>query len=353
MSGMSFHLLLIARIEAGRILGPDMITTGPILNSPGQNAQKIHQLVMTDAEARAAIARQYEAGYRLIKVYSNLRGEAFDAIRDEAAKRGMMITGHTPEGAREPGVPYEKPFEIPFEESIGRGFQTIEHVESVVWHGLEDRLGDDAMRGLAARLKASGDTVTPTLVAHANLVRVAQTKGAYLDRPGVETINPLLKIFEKGTYDYWSNMEPASYEAPHAEFYLKATRILHDAGVRLVAGTDAGIFTNIPGSSMTRELELLVEAGLTPYEALETATVNSGAALGFGQTGRIAPGYRANLILVSGDPLADVGRVENPDAVILRGIYLDEKKLKALRRAAAQTSFPRTARRVIAMFRDL
>ena len=226
-------------------------------------------------------------------------------------------------------------------------------MESIVWHGLRDDLDEDKMRALAEKIAASGDVVTPTLIAHDNLMRVAQSKGAYLKRPGAETVNPLLKMFERGSYDYWSSADVAGYGLPHRAFHLKAAKLLHEAGVPLVAGTDAGIFINIPGSSLTRELELLVEAGLTPHEALQTATVNAGNVLGFEKTGRVAPGFRANLILVDGDPLSDVSVVENPQAVILRGIYLDEDKLADLRKGAAQTSLPRTALRVIAMFRAL
>ena len=120
MSGMPFHLPLIERIEKGRILGPDMITSGPILNSPGFNSQANQKIIVTAQEAREAVARQYEDGYRLIKVYSNLQRAPYEAILDEAQKRGMGVTGHTPEGVREDGMPYDKAFSIGFEESLRR-----------------------------------------------------------------------------------------------------------------------------------------------------------------------------------------------------------------------------------------
>ena len=116
MSGMPFHLPLAKRIETGRILGPDFMTTGPILNSPGHNQQDNHQLIATAEEARAAVAKQDKDGYRALKVYSNLHREAYEAVMDEAGKRGMSVTGHTPEGVRVKGVPYEKPFDIAFED---------------------------------------------------------------------------------------------------------------------------------------------------------------------------------------------------------------------------------------------
>ncbi|HOP20687.1 MAG TPA: amidohydrolase family protein [Amphiplicatus sp.] len=348
MSGMPFHLPLIKRIEEGRILGPDLVTTGPILNSPGANAQDNHIMVTTADEARAAVQRQFKEGYRTIKVYSNLYRKPFDAIVDEAGKLGMTIVGHTPEGVREEGVPYDKAFDIPFDYVLAQGFSTIEHTESIVWHGLRDDLDEEKMRVLAQSIAESGAVVDATLIAHDNLVRVAQSKGDYLKRPGTETLNPVIGMFEAGVYEFWSARDPSAYEVPHAAFYRKATKVMRDAGAPIIVGTDAGIFTNLPGSSLTRELELFVKAGFTPYEALAAATSVSGPAIGLPDRGQIAPGYRANLILVDGDPLSNVSVVENPAGVMVGGVWLDEKKLGELRAAAGKTSIPRSARRVIA-----
>lgn len=353
MSGMPFHLPLAERINSGEILGPDFQTTGPILNSPGPNEQVIHKLVTTAPEARAAVKEQYDAGYRDLKVYSNLTHEAYEAILEESRRLGMSVSGHSPEGIREPGMPFDRPFAIPFEESLGQGFVTFEHVETVVWHGLRGRMDEDQMRELAARMTASGETVTATLIAHDNLVRVAASNGGYLDRPGVETISPLVRWFEKGNYEFWSEQDPADYEGSRAEFFLIAARLLHEAGVPLIAGTDAGIFTNIPGSSMTRELELLVEAGLSPHEALASATRISADTLGFERTGVLVPGYRANLILLSDDPLNDISAVETPSAVMIGGYWLDEASLENMQNGARDTSFVRSARRAIATWFDL
>lgn len=347
MSGMPFHLRLARRIESGRLLGPDLVTTGPILNSPGANAQINHVMVLTAEQARAAVRAQHAAGYRTVKVYSNLRREPYEAILDEARQLGMGVTGHTPEGERLDGTPYERPFSIAFRDILDDDFLTIEHTESIVWHGLRDELDQEAMRALANEIARADVVVTPTLIAHDNLVRVAQSHGAYLERPGVDTINPLLQAVTRGDYEYWSARDPEDYDVPRAAFYLAATQIMHEAGVRLIAGSDAGIFTNIPGSALTRELELLVGAGLTPYEALTAATVTAGPAIGLPDRGQIAPGFRANLILTQSDPLTDVSAVENPSAVMLGGVWLDADALERLRDGARQTSLIRSARRFI------
>ena len=243
-------------------------------------------------------------------------------------------------------MPHDKPFSVAFEESLGRGFQTIEHTESVVWHGLRDDPDEEKMHLLAQKIAAAGDVVTPTLIAHDNLVRVAKTKGAYLSRPGVDTVNPALRFLSRGNYDFWSSVDPDAYEGPRGVFYRVATRIMQEEGVTLVTGSDAGIFVNIPGAALTRELELLVEAGIAPYDALITATRNGGAALGFAKTGVITPGWRANLILVDSDPLANISAVENPSAVMIGGYWLDEAGLETMRAGARDTSLVRSFWRV-------
>ena len=349
LSGYPFHLSLSEGIKERRILGPDFVTTGPILNSPGPNETLLQQTVTTDAEARAAVRAQYDAGYRRLKLYSNLTRDAFNAIVDEAGNLGMRIMGHTPEGERSAGMPREKPFEIPWEASLGQGFTTFEHVETLVWHSLRGVLDENLMREVAARLAASGEAVTTTLIAHKRLVLIAQTKGSYLDRPGSDTINPLIRLAQRGEAKFWSEVDPATYEGPRAEFYLTATRLLHEAGVPLIAASDAGLFAIIPGRSMARELELMVEAGLSPHQALASATRVSAQILGFEKTGVIAPGYRANLVLLPEDPLNNVGAIEFPAAVMLGGYWMDEIKLEELREAARDTSLVRSAWRALQM----
>ena len=264
--------------------------------------------------------------------------DRFDAVLDEAATLGMTLTGHSPEGERTKGVPHDKPFDVPWEASLGRGLTTLEHIETIVWHSLRDDLNQDKMRCVAATLADSGEAVTPTLYAHKRLVLIAESRGAYLDRPGSDTINPLVTFFSRRTEEYWSQVDPSDYEASHAEFFLIATRLLHEAGVPLLTGTDSGTFGVIPGASVARELELLVAAGLSPYEALASATRVSAEVLGFVQTGMIAPGHRANLLLLADDPLTKIGAVEFPVGVMIRGHWLNETRLDAMREAARDIS---------------
>lgn len=346
MSGLPYHLELIARIDAGELVGPHLITTGPILNSTGPNAQINHQIVETAEEARAAVAWQQEAGFTQLKVYSNLTRPAYEAIRDEAAARGLPLTGHTPEGVRAPGVPFEAPFDIAFEELLDDHFETIEHVESIVWHGLYDRQDEAAARRLAKKIAAAGVPVTPTLLAYHNLRRVAEGGLPVASRPDTDVLNALEQATEAGNFEFWAEQDAAPMAA-RDEFHGRVVKIFREEGVMMVAGTDAGIFTNIPGKSLPEELVLLAQAGLTPFEALKTATWNPAVVLGTaGQDGCVDEGCAADFVLYACDPLADIACTETPAALVRGGAWLDEAALMALRDAARQQDVARTQENV-------
>ncbi|AOL24258.1 Imidazolonepropionase [Erythrobacter litoralis] len=349
-SGMPFHLRLARRISSGKMPGPRLVTTGPILNSPGPNAQVNHHMVVTAEEARAAVRAHHAAGFRRLKVYSNLTRTAYEAVLEEARQLGMTIMGHTPEGERLPGMPHEKPFAIAFEEVLDDGFVTIEHVESIVWHGLRDAHDDAAGRALARRIAQAGVPVDPTLLAFYNLLQVAETGGAYLDRPGTDRLNPLLVAASGAEYERWSNEDPIRHRAAF-EFYKAMTRMLHEEGVLLVAGSDAGIFTNIPGTSLLDELHLLVEAGIAPSDALRMATLNAAKVLDEeGEWGAVKEGQRADLLLLGGDPRGDLGMLGSPDAVIAGGRLFDRQALAEMQRRASAHDLARTQANLVEAF---
>ncbi|BDW82442.1 amidohydrolase [Erythrobacter sp. Dej080120_24] len=346
-SGMPFHLRLAQEIERGDAIGPRLITTGPILNSPGPNAQINHQMIATAAEARSAVQQQHEAGYRRIKVYSNLTREAYEAVLSEADRLGMTIMGHTPEGERKAGMPYQLPFDIAFGEILDDGFVTIEHVESIVWHGLRDRHDEAAGRALARQIAEAKVPVDPTLLAFYNLLRVAETKGAYLQRPGTEMLNPLLVAQSQAEYDRWANEDVERNRAAF-EFYKVMVRHLAEEGVLLVAGSDAGIFTNVPGISLIEELELLEEAGLDITSVLRAATINPAIALGRqDDVGLVVEGYQADLILLDSDPTEDIAALRSVSGVVAGGRWHDRASLDAQLAEAAKHDVERTQRNLV------
>ena len=347
MSGMPFLLKMGDQIKRGELAGPRILTTGPILNSSGPNAQLNHQIVETAEEARAAVRDQFEQGYRRIKVYSNLRRPAYEAIRDEAKSLGIPVTGHTPEGVRRDGIPDLYPFDIAFNELLDDQFETIEHVESIVWHGMRNRHDAEKGRALARQIAQAGVAVDPTLIAFANLVRIAQTKGAHLQREGTETLNPFVRSTETAQSERWAQEDAARAQA-QLQFYIDFTRMLAEEGVTLVTGSDAGIATNIPGVSLHDEFDLLIKAGLTPVQILRAATINATHALDQeDEFGRIEVGQRADLLLIEGDPTSEIELLRRPSTVVAAGRVYDAQSLEALRQSASLTDAERTARNVL------
>ncbi|TIX48827.1 amidohydrolase family protein [Alteraurantiacibacter aquimixticola] len=338
LSGMPFHLRMAEEIAAGELAGPRLYTSGPILNSPGPNAQINHQMVLTEEEGRAAVRAQHEAGYDRIKVYSNLNADAWSGVLAEAQALGMAITGHTPEGERLEGIPQVRPFQIPHANLLDAGFETFEHTETIYFHGLRDSWDAEAARILARDIAASGTPVTPTLVAHRNLVHMAESDGAFAQREGVDWLNPVLQALEAEVTAFWSAQDPAN-ERERAGHYAEFTRIMQREGVLLVAGSDAGIFVNVPGRSLVDELELLVEAGLTSGEALASATGNAAKVLGEEERlGCLDEGCAADIVLYPCDPQLDIACLRQPALVIAAGRphAVDELAAKAVQHDVEQ-----------------
>ncbi|MEQ9462445.1 MAG: amidohydrolase family protein, partial [Haliea sp.] len=191
------------------------------------------------------------------------------------------------------------------------------------------------------RIALSGTPVTTTLLAHHNLYRVANEGEPVLSRPGTEWLNPFVQTIEAEGFTQWLHTPPEPVGRDDA-FYASVAKIFDEEGVLLVGGSDAGIFTNIPGRSLIDELELLVAAGLSPYRALQTATFNSSRVLDEPDRGCLTEGCVADVALYACDPLADIRCLQRPSSVILEGRHFDRAALDALLESAATTNVSRT-----------
>ncbi|MBO6796613.1 amidohydrolase family protein [Maricaulis sp.] len=340
LGGMPFHLPMAQQIEQGRLLGPRLITTGTILNErDGRNTNDLQTLVAGADRARAAVRRQYRAGFRHLKVYSNLSRESLAAILDEAAQLGMTVSGHPVEGTE------ADPLEMA--DTLAGGFTTIEHAESIVWFGLSDNTDPAMARALAQQMAAANSRVTPTLIVHHNLARIVETDGAHVTRPDMHSFSPVMQGFEQGRYDYWASY-PHDDRTRMQAFYVEMTGYMHEAGVELVVGTDAGVMVTPHGVSVSEEIELLVDAGLSPLEALQAATLNSAGALDMAdRIGRVEAGYASDLLIVQGNPLEDFAVLRRPVGVMRGQRWLDAEDLAQLQVVSSNPAEFRTWRRVI------
>ncbi len=347
MWGSPATLALRARVRGGDPLGPEIVTAGPLLDGDPP-IRRGATIIRTPDEAARQVADQAAAGYDFIKVYGNLRPETFDAIAAAARRHAIPFSGHVPrtvtaahamragmasmehlygfkEATARPGVAVAPATFAP--ETIAIGRRLGEGGTNV------DALFDPArMRALGALAARTGTFVTPTLV----VLRQSRLPEAEIER---QLRRPEMDYVTPGTRAYWTAPErrPRSVGSEDAaalgnlfQIELRQVAILNRAGARLLAGSDAPNPFVFPGVSLHEELALLVRAGLTPYEAIETATGNPARFLGRSDIGTIAVGHRADLILLAGNPLEDVARLRQPLGVMLRGRWLPEAALRQM-----------------------
>lgn len=325
MFGSPQHLEWRAALQAGKLDGPTLFTAGPIVDGdppvwPGS------AVVKTADEARAVVRAQKAAGYDLIKVYSNLSAEAYDAIAAEAKAQNIPFAGHVPKA-------------VGIAKALASGQRSIEHLDGYIPFGAEPHVDKDVV---AATVK-SGAWNCPTLV--------VVDRFGHLDNPSGLESTPGLAYVSAAVREQWNpkndfrlkNWTPEMFEKTRAKNQIgkKLVADLQKAGAKLVLGTDTGNPYVVPGFAVHDELALLVGAGLSPWQALHTATVAPAELVGQpGAFGAIVPGARADLLVVDADPLRDIGALANPAVVVVRGKIRKRDDLLAAIEAAKPPANP-------------
>jgi imidazolonepropionase-like amidohydrolase len=329
------------RLAAGEVHGPRFIANGPSIDGDpplGSNSA----VVRTPQDARAVVNELVDSGADFIKVYENLSREAYFAVMHEAQRRGIPVDGHVP-------------FRVTPEEAADAGQRTFEHVTAMAagcsTNAASERerfarvlaplAGAPALEGLAPMTlfeheRALYDTRDPTAcaptIAAYRRNEVADTPNIVAYRDVVNATDVLadarrMRVVPPEIRRNWEAMlatdlygEMQSVLRPLVPLYSENARLLNEAGVLLLAGTDVGIPTLVPGISLHEELELLVAAGLTPLQALRAATINPARVLGFADSlGSIEAGKLADLVLLEADPLVDIRNTQRIRAVIADG----------------------------------
>jgi imidazolonepropionase-like amidohydrolase len=298
-------------IDAGRLVGPRVLVTSRIVDgvSPTWSNSLI---VRTAEEGRTAVQSLKTSGAKLIKVYWSLSRDAYFAIADEALKQGIPFGGHVPRVV-EPG------------EAADAGQRTIEHMDGIYAACAEretfaavtpaaaviasNAYDSSRCEALADRLQRNGTWLVPTAV-------------TFWDATSVDRSSRLR--FAPSLRDAARTPPPALVQT--------VNRTMRRVG-RVLAGTDISIRRRalVPGFSLHDELALLVDLGFTPAQALQAATVNPAKYAGaLDEFGTIEKNRRADLLLVDGDPLADIRDVSKIRAVVLNGHLLDRAELDKL-----------------------
>ena len=326
MLGRPSHLELRQQLRNGKVFGPRLVTSGPSLNG---------RSVSGEADARRQVREQAAAGYDFIKIHPGLSAEEFKTLAETANALNMPFAGHVPVAA---GVAA----------ALELGMASIDHLDGYLvallppdsgrsggYGGFFDvMLASEVEAGkiqeIAAATAASGTWNVPTQVL------VEQR----IDATPVEDLRlrPEMKFMPVETVEGWiaakeRQLAERGFDAETAAQAISLRRRLilelHRAGAGLLLGSDAPQVFNVPGFSLHRELDVLVESGLTPYEALATGTTAVAEFLGT-NTGTVAVGKSADLVLVDANPLDDIRNSRRIHGVMLRGEWLSSKRLDEL-----------------------
>lgn len=320
--GMPMHLRIKEDVIKGGIISPTFFTTGPKLT--GREFIGDDNLNLTNpGEAKEKVIAYKNRGYDFIKTYYGLEKEIFDAVIEQAKISEIDIVAH----------PSQK---VPFSYHLNPQIKSIEHAEEIVQQPLQFDLDTIKLQPIIDSIAESKHTsYCPTIVVFNNIYQM-MIDDSILDSESLGYMNPLIKrVDSKNQFDRWFN---AKQEDPTAvsriknqhDFHITIVQKLHEAGVSIVCGTDAGIGVTIPGFSIHKELKFYKEAGLSNYEVLKTATVNASKTHSFmNSMGTIEAGKIANLLLVDENPLLVLSSLENPTNVFVNGRKLDRKTLES------------------------
>jgi imidazolonepropionase-like amidohydrolase len=305
--GSNLDAILAARdsVAAHQLIGPRMLVSGPMLDGPTTRYQAAIK-VANGEEARAAVRMLKSRGVDMIKTQSLVPKDAYFALADEAARLGIPFEGHVPNA-------------ITGMEAIGANQRSFEHLLGV----------RDTAVTLIAELARKHVWQCPTVV------NSVGTAADFTNDPGIPFwLKQAVEAWRRQAATRAADSDSATRAAEErATKRLGLIKTMYDAKIPFLAGTDAPQgYDLVPGASLHRELQLFVRAGLTPLQALQTATLNP--ALYFGKTaewGSVAAGKTADLVVLRANPLVDIANTRAVAAVVADGRYYSPRELDRMR----------------------
>jgi imidazolonepropionase-like amidohydrolase len=317
MLGAPEHLQLRADLAAHRIVGPRLITSGPSLNG---------QSVKTPEQGASMVREQKAAGYDFLKLHPGLSRDSFLAIARAAREAGIPFGGHV---SADVGVPL----------ALAEGQATIDHLDGYLFQlvpeaargtspdnmGLALKFDPSLLPGVVRATRAAGTWVVPTQTLFDNIQGPA-TPDELDARPEARYLPAQQRQQYRQRKQAVLDTKGWTRELANtfSDVRRQTIRALHDGGARLLLGSDAPQVFNVPGFSAHRELQAMVLAGLTAYEALHIATAAPAEFFGaVGQYGTIVVGADADFMLVGANPLDDIRNLERIEGVMVRGRWLD------------------------------
>lgn len=325
--GMPMHLRIKEDAMADNIFSPAFFTTGPKLT--GSEFVGDDNLNLSNpSEAKEKVILYKDRGYDFIKTYYGLDKEIFDAVIEQAKISEIDIVAH----------PSQK---VAFSYHLNPQIKSIEHAEEIVQQPLQFDLDDIKLQPIIDSISQSKHTRYSTTITVFNNIYQMMMDDSILDSESLEFMNPLiLKVDSENQFNRWFNSKQedsttVSRIKKQHDFHITIVKKLHEAGVTIVCGTDAGIGVTLPGFSIHKELAFYKEAGLSNYEILKTATINASQTHSMmSQLGTVEEGKIANLLLVDENPLVTLSTLKNPICVFVKGRKLNSETLDSFNEKA-------------------
>ena len=322
------------RIDNGSMIGPKMHITAPYLEGPGAYTPVMHELTGPD-DARRMVNFWADEGATSFKAYMNITRDELRAAVEEAHKRGLKVTGHL--------------CSIGFREAAEIGIDDLEHSLFVDSEFVPDKKPDVCPSGQAVNaslqkldinsseaketirlLVSKNVAITSTLPVFEASAPLAQNGiGAYRALMNSRVLNVMSTDARVRYLTARAQVRPNSPYPAIIRKTMDFERAFVQAGGLLLAGLDpTGNGGVVAGFGDLREVELLVEAGFTPVEAIKIASFNGAKFLGEdSRIGSVAVGKQADLMVVKGNPAADINDIEKVEIVFKDGVGYDSEKL--------------------------
>ena len=344
MIGTREHFALRREIEAGRIVGPQLWLASPQFTGKEDVNSRV---VTSPGEAREAVKDMADLGYDFIKLTLFISPPVYDAIVREAKDRGIRVVGHVdPQVGVARALAAGQQIEhldnylesvladsAPMRESVSdRGLFRLEN-----WKSL-DYVDDAKVERIAGATARSGTFTCPTLSVFKTAFALGQSEEEVKARPDWGIMPAGMRALYLGAREkYWKNPASEARRMRWVQVRDRLVKAIADSGGRIMAGSDTPEWFFGYGWTLHRELESLVAAGLTPYQALAAATRNPAEFLrGSKEWGTIETGKRADLVLIMGNPLEDIRNTARIEGVAVGGRWLDAAERERMIRTATE-----------------
>ena len=346
------------RVESGNLLGPTIITSGPVVGGmPHPDGVQ----VTTETQARTTVGKQKSDGYDFISVLDGIPAPAYHALMEAARRNDISVAGPVQNSIGLIGTLAAEQHSI--EHLSGYWFGILSEGLPLQWNRLspegrvagmgriaqllsEKRIVEmdlvDAQRldSLVAATRESETWNSPTFTPLEMMILSGNEQRRALSNPEVKYLHPEDRTRWEQSARPFAEFSPETLR--HLGFWLsefqRITKSLHDAGCGVLLGTGSLHTLVIPGFSIRDELRLMVDAGLTPYEALRAGTRRAAEFLSVSDLlGTVEIGKRADLILLSADPLKSVANLNALEGVVVRGEWLSRERLNRKLDALAES----------------